>query len=74
MYKHAPVHDDCKFSMTDIAKAFNVNPIFQRGISYGVLKLQIPLNNGTFVEFRQGDDETDNEVKIYPLDMMTKEL
>lgn len=62
----APVFHGVKFSMAEIAKAVNVELLADGGISYGVLKLQIPLNNGTILEFRQGDDEYDHEVSILP--------
>lgn len=62
----APVFHGVKFSMAEIAKAVNIEPLTDGGISYGVLKLQIPLNNGTILEFRQGDDDSDHEINILP--------
>lgn len=62
----APVFHSAKFSIAKIAEALHIEPFTDGGISYGVLKLNIPLNNGTYLEFRDGDDIDDNEVSILP--------
>lgn len=64
-YKHPEKFE--MFSMDEISKAFGVDIHGVGGISYGASLLQIPLNNGKYVEFRQGEDEDDHEVKIHDI-------
>jgi len=61
------VFDDTKFSMAEIGQAFGVKPYFEGGISYGVLKLDIPIKIGDqvkIIQFRQGDDPEDHSVNV----------
>lgn len=65
MKKTIGVFEESKFSMAEIADAFGVKPYFEGGISYGVLKLDIPFN-GAVIKFRDGDDEKDHSIeKVY---------
>ena len=61
------VFDGAKFSMAEIGRAFGVKPYFEGGISYGVLKLDIPIKVGDqekIIQFRQGDDLEDHFVGV----------
>ena len=53
-----------KFNLYEIALATHTIPRTECGISYGVIKLDIPLADGKILSFRQGDDEEDHEVTI----------
>ena len=55
---------DIKFSLYEIALATGTIPYFGGGISYGVVKLDIPLADGKVLSFRQGDEDIDHEVTV----------
>jgi len=55
---------EVKFDLYEIALATNTVPRTESGISYGVIKLDIPLADGRILSFRQGDDEADHEVTL----------
>ena len=53
-----------KFDLHEIALATGTVPRTECGISYGVIKLDIPLADGKVLSFRQGDEDTDHEVTV----------
>jgi len=58
------LHDHIKFNLAEISSATGIPIRTELGISYGVLKLDIPLANGGVLCFREGDDDNDHEVIV----------
>jgi len=64
---------DPVFSMSEIAKALGLESKVVCGTSYGAIELAIPLNAQFSLLLRQGDEDTDHEVKVVPRDGVNEE-